>query len=96
MGERLTGQPNEPEAHWVLASGDAERPRGHGAFRVREASNILERDLHDVWLGGLANWEARLMTYVMTKPCPVCRQQLTKQRPTDTVPCTCGKYVWPG
>jgi hypothetical protein len=36
------------------------------------------------------------MTYVMTKPCPVCRQQLTKQRPTDTVPCPCGKHVWQG
>jgi len=36
------------------------------------------------------------MTYVMTKPCPVCKQQLTKQRPTDTVYCTCGKYVWQG
>jgi hypothetical protein len=23
------------------------------------------------------------MTYVMTKPCPVCKQQLTKRRPTD-------------
>ncbi len=30
------------------------------------------------------------MTYVMTKPCPICTQQLTKQAPTDTVHCTCG------
>jgi hypothetical protein len=36
------------------------------------------------------------MTYVMTKPCPVCKQQLTKPRPTDTVPCTCGHHVWQG
>ncbi len=27
------------------------------------------------------------MTYVMTKPCPICAQQLIKQKPTDTVPC---------
>ena len=25
------------------------------------------------------------MTYVMTKPCPICKQQLTKQEPVDTV-----------
>jgi len=36
------------------------------------------------------------MTYVMTKPCPVCKQQLTKRRPTDTVLCTCGNHVWQG
>jgi hypothetical protein len=36
------------------------------------------------------------MTYVVTKPCPICKRQLTKQEPTDTVYCTCGKYVWPG
>jgi hypothetical protein len=36
------------------------------------------------------------MTYIMTKPCPVCKQQLTKQHPTDTVPCTCGKHIWQG
>jgi hypothetical protein len=36
------------------------------------------------------------MTYVMTKPCPVCKQQLTKRHPTDTVRCTCGKHVWQG
>ncbi len=36
------------------------------------------------------------MTYVMTKPCPVCKKQLTKQTPTDTVPCSCGNHVWQG
>jgi hypothetical protein len=25
------------------------------------------------------------MTYVMTKPCPICKRQLTKQEPTDSV-----------
>ena len=25
------------------------------------------------------------MTYTMTKPCPICKQQLTKQKPTETV-----------
>jgi hypothetical protein len=40
--------------------------------------------------------EAKTMTYMMTKPCPVCRQQLTKRRPTDTVHCSCGKHVWQG
>ena len=34
------------------------------------------------------------MTHVMTKPCPVCKQQITKRQPTDTVLCTCGKHVW--
>ena len=36
------------------------------------------------------------MTYVMTKPCPICTRQLIKQEPTDSVNCTCGKCVWPG
>jgi hypothetical protein len=36
------------------------------------------------------------MTYVMIKPCPVCKQQLTKKAPTDTVQCPCGKHVWQG
>jgi len=40
--------------------------------------------------------EVTAMTYVMTKPCPVCKQQLTKQKPTDTVQCGCGKHVWQG
>ena len=30
------------------------------------------------------------MTYIMTKPCPIRTQQLTKQKPTDTVRCVCG------
>jgi hypothetical protein len=37
-----------------------------------------------------------VMTYVMTKPCPVCKQQLTKKTPTETLPCACGKHVWQG
>jgi len=36
------------------------------------------------------------MTFVMTKPCPICRKQLTKQQPTETVACNCGKHVWQG
>jgi hypothetical protein len=36
------------------------------------------------------------MMYAMTKPCPICKQQLTKQKPTDSVPCTCGHHVWQG
>jgi hypothetical protein len=40
--------------------------------------------------------EKKVMTYVMTKPCPVCKQQLTKKVPTDTVQCACGKHVWQG
>jgi len=38
----------------------------------------------------------KIMTYVMTKPCPVCKQQLTKRVPTDTVQCACGKHAWQG
>jgi hypothetical protein len=26
--------------------------------------------------------------------CPVCRQPLEKKLPTETIPCSCGKYVW--
>ena len=36
------------------------------------------------------------MTHVMTKPCPICKRQLTKRQPTDTVQCACGKHVWQG
>ncbi len=36
------------------------------------------------------------MTYVMTKPCPICSRQLTKDKPTDTVQCPCGKHTWQG
>jgi hypothetical protein len=36
------------------------------------------------------------MTYTMTKPCPICKQQLTKQKPTDSVACACGNHVWQG
>jgi len=36
------------------------------------------------------------MTYIMTKFCPICRLQLTKQKPTDTVRYTCGKHIWQG
>ncbi len=30
------------------------------------------------------------------KNCPVCRQPLAKKHPAETVPCSCGKYVWKG
>jgi hypothetical protein len=46
--------------------------------------------------GALARRENKVMTYVMTKPCPVCKQQLTKKVPTDTVQCACGQHVWQG
>jgi hypothetical protein len=36
------------------------------------------------------------MTYVMTKPCPICRKQMTKQQPTETLACVCGNHVWQG
>jgi len=38
----------------------------------------------------------KIMTYVMTKPCPICKAQLTKQQPTETVTCCCGKHIWQG
>ena len=28
--------------------------------------------------------------------CPVCRQPMQKKNPTETIPCSCGKYVWKG
>ena len=30
------------------------------------------------------------------KNCPECKHPMEKKNPTDTVPCTCGKYVWKG
>jgi len=36
------------------------------------------------------------MTYTMTKLCPICKPQLTMQKPTETVPCMCGQHVWQG
>jgi hypothetical protein len=36
------------------------------------------------------------MTYVMTKPCPICKGQLIKKVPTETVHCACGKHIWQG
>ena len=44
----------------------------------------------------LARRENKVMTYVMTKPCPVCKRQLSKKVPTETVQCTCGQHVWQG
>jgi hypothetical protein len=32
----------------------------------------------------------------LPSPCPICKQQLTKQQTTETVPCICGQYVWQG
>lgn len=33
---------------------------------------------------------------VMTKPCPICKRQLVKKEPTDTVRRVCGNHVWQG
>jgi|HubBroStandDraft_2_1064218.scaffolds.fasta_scaffold14169_2 hypothetical protein len=60
------------------------------------SAKYLVRGVQDAESAFSRNLEAKLMTYVMTKPCPVCRQQLIKQRPTETVQCTCGKHVWQG
>jgi hypothetical protein len=30
------------------------------------------------------------------KNCPICRLPMEKARPTETVPCPCGKYIWKG
>ena len=39
--------------------------------------------------------EGTAMTYVMTTLSSLhCKQQLTKQKPTDTVRCACGRHVW--
>src|SRR6202162_2221828 len=39
---------------------------------------------------------SKTMTYVMTKPCAICKKQLIKRQPTEAVPCCCGKHVWQG
>jgi len=40
--------------------------------------------------------EEKTGMYMWQKQCPVCRQPMQKKHPTETVPCTCGKYVWKG
>ena len=60
---------------------------------MTDAIKQLGADLAEIEKGNL---RANSMIYVITKPCPVCKQQLTKQRPTDTVHCPCGKHVWQG
>lgn len=40
--------------------------------------------------------EREIMTYVMTKACPICKRQLTKKMPAETVQCSCGKHIWQG
>jgi hypothetical protein len=45
---------------------------------------------------GIRQPRSKTMIYMMTKPCPICKQQLTKQKPTETVPCICGQHVWQG
>ncbi|MBV9342730.1 MAG: hypothetical protein JO159_17840 [Acidobacteria bacterium] len=57
-----------------------------------QSSTAVESDVHNAQ----SRNRRRIMTYVMTKPCPICRQQLTKQTPTETVHCACGKHVWQG
>jgi hypothetical protein len=42
---------------------------------------------------GIRQPRSKTMIYTMTKPCPICNQQLTKQKPTETVPCICGQHV---
>jgi hypothetical protein len=62
-----------------------------------KATTLLEHGVRGTWIGEFRP-EGRytVMTYVMTKPCPICKQQLTKKVPTDTVQCACGKHVWQG
>jgi hypothetical protein len=57
---------------------------------------LLARDVQRSSTGGSTRREDKVVTYVMTKPCPVCKCQLTKKVPTDTVPCACGQHVWQG
>jgi hypothetical protein len=43
-----------------------------------------------------AQSEELMGMYMWQKECPVCRQQLEKKLPTETIPCPCGKYIWKG
>lgn len=64
---------------------------------VRKEITLLARNVHEFFgQAALARRENKVMTYVMTKPCPICKQQLTKKVPTDVVQCACGKHVWQG
>ena len=72
------------------------RDRRVSGSAVRQEAALLARNVHGFSTGGLARRENKVMTYMMTKPCPVCKQQLTKKVPTDTVQCACGKHVWQG
>ena len=40
--------------------------------------------------------EEKMVINMWQKKCPVCRQQMEKKLPTETVSCPCGKYVWKG
>jgi hypothetical protein len=40
--------------------------------------------------------EEKMAIDMWQKKCPVCRQQMEKKLPTETVSCPCGKYVWKG
>ena len=57
----------------------------------------LKGERHAPWVADIpVSRGVRLMIYTMTKPCPICKQQLTKQKPTESVPCLCGHHIWQG
>jgi hypothetical protein len=72
------------------------RDRRVSGSAVRQEAALLARNVHGFGQASVARRENKVMTYVMTKPCPVCKRQLTKKVPTDTVRCACGKHVWQG
>jgi hypothetical protein len=43
-----------------------------------------------------AQSEEKIGINMWQKKCPVCQQPMAKKLPTETVACTCGKYVWKG
>jgi hypothetical protein len=64
---------------------------------VRKETTLLARNGHRFFDKTVrARRENKVTTYVMTKPCPVRKQQLTKKVPTDTVRCACGQHIWQG
>jgi len=73
------------------------KTRNASAFRHVYSRKHLVCNVLGSWTAILrADRRREIMTYVMTKPCPICKQQLTKKIPTQTVQCSCGKHVWQG
>src|SRR5260370_41133235 len=77
-------------AQLAQTCGDLVWDRRVSGSTVRKERAFWHATCTGFWAVGLARRENNFMTYVMTKPCPICKQQLTKKLPTDVLQCPCG------